>query len=200
VIPPAPQHTPKLSVSAEFHRGSRPAPVHTPKLSTSVEELSNCHSLTAAPPYTPKLSTSPMLGESFSLFHTLGFPEMAGIDAIAEGQGSDSESEQSDRRVPLCAEPLALVESDQSEVEAWTPFPLMTPSPQYHAATYMRHASVGNVQRSSAASPLTRHLHNRAGSQPAQLGGVAMAPCSMSSPQYPGLRRGQLPRLAEASV
>jgi hypothetical protein len=133
------------------------------------------------------------------LFQTLGFPDMASIDAVAEVPDSDSSPEHSSPRVPLWAEPLALDEAEHTEPE-WTPLPLMTPSPQYHAATYLRHASLRNVQKSPAASPLTKHLRNGLGSQPAYLGRVS-SPFSGTTPlQCPGFKLGQLPRLAEAGA
>jgi len=201
IIPPAPQHAPMLSTSVEPRTfGSMPAPVYTPKLSTTPEVVSRSPMPPPPPQHTPKLSTSPAQGEGLSLFQKLGFAEMsAGIDAVAEEPGS-SEGLKGERRVPLCSEPLSLDEEEHPESEAWTALPLMTPSPQYHAATYLRHAALRNVQKSPAASPLTRQLRNGLGSQPAYLGRVSSFPCATPSPQYPSVKLGHLPRLLEAGA
>lgn len=126
--------------------------------------------------------------EALSLFQTLGLVEMGGIEAIAEASESEAESSECER-TPMCAEPLSLDDDEDSDEEgveskATLGFPLMTPSPAYHAATSARYASLRCGQQ-------LPHPHGQAGFPAgAQFENF---PCAM---QQPCLSFSHQPRLA----
>merc|ERR1712039_431950 len=90
------------------------------------------------------LKTSEKPGDTISLFRTLGLVEISGVEAIVEA--SESEEDESDcERTPIMgAEPLSLAEDELVELEAPLGFPVMTPSPGYHAAASARYASLSS--------------------------------------------------------
>jgi hypothetical protein len=80
-----------------------------------------------------------------SLFRSRGLAEIGGVEAIAEASESEDESEH--ERTPLGAEPLSLDEEELAEPEAPLGFPLVTPSPAYHAEASARYASLRSGQQ-----------------------------------------------------
>jgi len=83
--------------------------------------------------------------DAISLFRSLGLEEISRVEAIAEVSESDSDSES--ERTPMCAEPLSLDDDTSIESEVPLGFPLMTPSPAYHAAASARYASLRSGQQ-----------------------------------------------------
>jgi len=125
--------------------------------------------------------------ENISLLRTLGLVDMGAIKAIAEA--SDSEDDTSERgRTPMCMEPLSLEcadEGEPAESEAVVGFPLMTPSPAYHAAASARYAHLRSGQQ--LPHPLGQEL---------ALAGARFEQNSPCALQQPGMRCSQPPRRA----